>query len=264
MYTGPVIDTHTHPLINEKQRLAVFEHTAQDYADKADGTGVSKAAALTIAQEGELTETAKDNDAVLRLAEQFNGFYFPVCSVHPRDGRAATAELDRVAQAGAKWLKLHPNTQQFDVSDDVVVDIVRRAGELGMPILFDAYSPFDPAQPGKFIELAMTCQDSTLILAHAHGPNFSALLAYHMLAKYPWWKRNVYIDVSVAAPTFADGPYAEQFVWILRKVGIDRILFGSDFPLYSPIEALDAVGSLGFTDQEQAQILHDNAATLLE
>lgn len=264
MYTGPIIDTHTHPLISERQRLADFEHTAHDYADRANGTGVWKAAALTMAREGELTETAKDNDAVLQLTEQFDGFYFPVCSAHPRDGRAAIAELDRVAQAGAKWLKLHPTTQRFDVSDEAVTDIVRRAGDLGMPILFDAYSPFDPAQPGKFIELAMRCQDSILVLAHAHGPNFSELLAYHILAKYPWWKRNVYIDISAAAPMFAESPFTEQFVWVLRKVGIDRILFGSDFPLYSPTEALDAVRSLGFTDQEQAQVLHDNAAPLLE
>jgi uncharacterized protein len=156
-----------------------------------------------------------------------------------------------------------PNTQEFDVADDAVASVVRHAGELGMPVLFDAYSPFDPAQPGKFIQLAMACPGSTLILAHAHGTHFPELLVYETLAKYPWWGRNVYIDISVAAAMFADGPFAEQFVWVLRKVGTDRVLFGSDFPLYSPAEALDAVRSLGFSDDEQARILHDNAAALL-
>lgn len=263
MYTGPIIDTHTHPLINGRQRMADFEHTGRDYADKVDGTGIARVAALTMAHEGELTETAEDNDAVLGLAEEFDGFFFPVCSVHPRDGQAAAAELDRVAKAGARWLKLHPNTQQFDVSDEAVLPIVRQAGELGMPVLFDAYSPFDPAQPGKFVNLAMACQDTTLVLAHAHGPGFPSLLVYDILAKYSWWKRTVYIDISATAPMLAGSPFAEQFVWILRKVGIDRVLFGSDFPFYSPTEALEAVRSLGFTDEEQASILHDNAASLL-
>lgn len=263
MYTGPIIDTHTHPLINGRQRLAEFEHTAHDYASRVAGTAVTKAAALTMAHEGKLTETSEDNDAVLQLAEEFDGFYFPVCSIHPRDGSAAMAELDRVADAGAKWLKLHPSTQRFDVRDDVIAPVVRRAGELGMPVLFDAYSPFDPAQPGKFVELAMECPDSTLVLAHAHGHDFSALVVYDILAKYSWWRRNVYVDISAAAPLYADSPYADQFIWVLRKVGTDRILFGSDFPLYTPAEALEAVRSLGFTDDEQAQILHDNAAALI-
>lgn len=263
MYTGPIIDTHTHPLISDRQRLAEFDHTARDYAGKADGTGITRAAALTMAREGELGETAKDNDAVLSLAEEFDGLYFPVCSVHPRDGSAALAELDRVAAAGAGWLKLHPTTQRFDVADEQVETIVRRAGELGLPVLFDAYSPFDPAQPGKFVRLAMTCQDTTLILAHAHGPDFASLLVYDILSKYPWWKGKVYVDISAAAPMFADSPYAEQFVWVLRKVGVDRLLFGSDYPLYTPTEALAAVRSLGFTDDEQASVMHDNAASLL-
>lgn len=62
---------------------------------------------------------------------------------------------------------------------------------------------------------------------------------------------------------FADSPYAEQFVWTLRKFGTDRVLFGSDYPLHSPTEALDVLRALGFTDDEQAQIRYGDAMTLL-
>ena len=61
----------------------------------------------------------------------------------------------------------------------------------------------------------------------------------------------------------ADGPLAEQFTWVLRKVGTDRIIFGSDYPLDDPLAAARAVGDLGFTDAELAAILHDNAENLL-
>jgi uncharacterized protein len=263
MQTGPIIDAHTHPLISDRQRLAEYEHTAEDYAGEAAEAGVARAAALTIAREGKLPETAQDNDAVLALADRFDGLFFPVCSIHPRDGEAALDELDRVAAAGARWLKLHPNTQNFDIADEQTASVVKRAGERGLPVLFDAYSPFDPGQPGKFVKLAMACPDTTLILAHAHGPHFADLLVYDFLAKYPWWRRSVYVDISATAAQLAGGPYAEQFVWVLRKVGTDRVLFGSDYPLFSPAESVEAVRSLGFTDAEQAQILHDNAATLL-
>ena len=51
---------------------------------------------------------------------------------------------------------------------------------------------------------------------------------------------------------------------MLRKVGTDRIIFGSDFPVDDPLTAARAVTELGFTDAEQAAILHDNAAILLD
>lgn len=263
MYTGPIIDTHTHPLVNDRNQMVASRHAAEDYANRLSHTGVVKAAALTIAHEGRLAETAEDNDAVLALGDKFDGLFFPVCSVHPRDGEAALDELDRVAAAGARWLKLHPNTQEFDVDDAAVRPVVARAGEHGLPVLFDAHSPFDPAQPGKFVKLAVACPDATLILAHAHGHHFADLLVYDILNKYPWWRRNVYVDISGTAAQLAGGPFAEQFVWVLRKFGIDRVLFGSDYPLFEPGEAVDAVRSLGFSDTELAQILHDNAAALL-
>ena len=59
------------------------------------------------------------------------------------------------------------------------------------------------------------------------------------------------------------GPFAEQFVWVLRKVGIDRVIFGSDYPVDDPLDAIRAVAGLGFTEAELAAILHDNAAALL-
>ena len=141
--------------------------------------------------------------------------------------------------------------------------MVRRAAEHGLPVLFDAYSPWDANQPGKFVNLAMEVPESRLILAHAHGPGFPQLLFYDMLARYPWWRRNVWIDISVTGPLLAGGPFADQFAWVLRKVGVDRVVFGSDYPLDDPLAAAGAVAQLGFTDEEQAAILHDNAAALL-
>ena len=38
-----------------------------------------------------------------------------------------------MAAAGAAWLKLHPNTQRFDVADPAVATVVRKAAEHGLP-----------------------------------------------------------------------------------------------------------------------------------
>jgi predicted TIM-barrel fold metal-dependent hydrolase len=263
VYEGPIIDAHTHPMLDPDEPIVDAPHPPEKYRSLVCGSRVVRAAALTIALPNDPDRTRARNDGLLKLAEDSGGFFYPVCSVHPADGRAALEEIDRVAGGGAAWLKLHPNNQQFDVADPAVADVVKKATDHGLPVLFDAYSPWDADQPGKFVNLALALPDARLILAHAHGPGFPQLLVYDIVGRYPGWPRNVWIDISVTGLLFAGGPFAEQFTWVLRKVGTDRVVFGSDFPLDDPLAAAGAVVELGFTDAEQAAILHDNAATLL-
>jgi predicted TIM-barrel fold metal-dependent hydrolase len=263
VYDGAIIDAHTHPMLDPAESIVAAPHPPETYRSLVNGSRVVRAAAITIALPNNPSRTRARNDALLRLAEDSEDFFFPVCSVHPADGNAALDEVDRVAADGAAWLKLHPNTQEFDVADPAVVRVVRKAAENGLPILFDAYSPWDANQPGKFVDLAMAVPEARLILAHAHGPGFAQLLIYDIVGRYPWWQRNVWIDISVTGLMLAGGPFAEQFTWVLRKVGTDRIVFGSDYPIDDPLTAAAAVAELGFTDAEQAAILHDNAASLL-
>jgi predicted TIM-barrel fold metal-dependent hydrolase len=263
VYEGAIIDAHTHPMLDPDESIVDAPHPPESYRSLVNGTQIARAAAITIAWPNDLPRTRARNDGLLQLAEDSGHFFYPVCSVHPADDRGALDEIDRVAAAGAAWLKLHPNTQQFDVADPAVVTVVKRATEKGLPILFDAYSPWDANQPGKFVNLAMAVPEAKLILAHAHGPGFSQLLVYDIVGRYPRWQRNVWIDISVTGPMLAGGPFAEQFAWVLRKVGTDRVIFGSDYPLDDPMTAARAVADLGFTVAEQAAILHDNAESLL-
>jgi uncharacterized protein len=250
-------------MLAPESQIASVPHPPEAYRDLVRGSQVRRAAALTIASGGDMDRTRARNDAVLELGPHSDGFFFPVCSVHPADGAAALEEIDRIAAAGAVWLKLHPNRQLFDVADPAVTKVVRRATECGLPVLFDAYSPWDANQPGKFADLAVAVPEARLILAHAHGPGFQQLLFYDILRRYPEWRRNVWIDISVTGPMLAGGPFAEQFTWVLRKIGTDRIVFGSDYPLDDPLAAVRAVAQLAFTDEEQAAILYGNAAALL-
>lgn len=264
VYEGPIIDAHTHPMLDPGEPIVGTPHPPEKYLALVSGSRVTRAAALTIAWPNDPERTRARNDGLLQLAEDSGGFFYPVCSVHPADGRAALEEIDRVTAGGAAWLKLHPNNQQFDVADPAITGVVKRATEHGLPVLFDAYSPWDADQPGKFVSLATAVPDARIILAHAHGPGFPQLLVYDIIGRYPGWQRNVWIDISVTGLLFAGSPFAEQLTWVLRRVGTDRVIFGSDFPVDDPLTAARAVAELGFTDAEQAAILHDNAATLLD
>lgn len=61
----------------------------------------------------------------------------------------------------------------------------------------------------------------------------------------------------------ADSPYRGHFVWVLRQLGIERVLFRSDYPLHTPSEAIADVERLGLTDEEMHQVFFGNARALL-
>lgn len=262
VYDGPIIDAHCHPQLEGEVRIGRKPHRPDDYLRRVSGLDVRFIAALVMAPQGDLLKTRSLNNKILALGRRSRGRFFPVCSVHPADGADARTEVDRVSERGARALKLHPNTQQFDVSDRGVKEVVSRAAVRHLPVLFDAYSPFDADRPGKFIRLAMEVPDARIILAHGHGPRFPDLIVYDILARYPWWRRNVWIDLSVTANLLAPGPFAEQFAWVCRRVGVDRLIFGSDYPLDDPKEAVGALRLLGFSESELSAILYDNAARL--
>lgn len=256
-----VIDPHVHLALDERMAVGDRPQGVEDYLRATDGMELKKSGVLVMAPARDLDRTRRQNDLVLDLSSSDQRF-FAMCSVHPADGDAALAEIDRVAEAGARGIKLHPNTQSFDVADDAVLRVVAHAGERGLPVLFDAYSPFDPAQPGKFVTLALSCPRTAIILAHMHFMDFSKLLVYEVLARYPHFARNVWFDMSATAKLFADSPYREQFGWVSRTVGVDRLLWASDFPMDDPAESLRSLSVYGFDEAETCQITHDNAVRL--
>jgi uncharacterized protein len=262
MSIGPIFDAHTHPQLPGETPILGVAHSAEEYLRLSKGLDIRYAAAFVMAPRADLPKTRALNNRVLTLGKEHSGKFLPICSVHPGDGSEALLELNRVATMGAKGIKLHPNTQAFDVADPTVTAVVARATEHKLPVIFDGYSPFDANQPGKFVQLSMAVPESRLILAHALGPQFPNLLVYEILARYPWWRRNVWIDLSATAPLLAHGPFAEQFEWVCRKLGVDRLLFGSDYPMDAPRLALEAVTSYGFTRAELSAILYNNAAEL--
>ncbi|MBI3181613.1 MAG: amidohydrolase family protein [Myxococcales bacterium] len=264
-YSGPIIDFHVHleaegeaGRINPKQPA-----TEAALSPQMDTARVGKAGVITIALRGNAERTRRQNDFVRALAEAKPERFFAIGSVHPEDGLEARRELERLAQAGVKVVKLHPNTQRFDVDSPAVAEVVERAAELKMVVLFDGWSPFDADQTGKLMKLAITKPHARLVIAHMGGARFDEMMAFHALELYPWYARNVWFDLSAVTRFYADSPYREQLLFVCRKVGVDRLLFGSDFPMVQPSQAVADVEKMGFTPEELRRIFHDNAAELL-
>jgi hypothetical protein len=70
---------------------------------------------------------------------------------------------------------------------------------------------------------------------------------------------NLYMDTSSSLAFLKP----EKAVEIIRKHGIEKILFGTDFPMWGHLEELNRFMALDLTESEKRVILYDNAAKLL-
>ena len=141
--------------------------------------------------------------------------------------------------------------------------VVKRGAELGLVFLFDGFSPFDANETGKFLLLAVGNPKARIIVAHIAGPRFAEITMFAMVKQFEWWPKNVWFGLSATSHTFVGSPFADQLVWVTRQIGIDRIVFGSDYPVDTPEHAVQDVERLGYIAPELRAIFHDNAAQLL-
>ena len=47
---------------------------------------------------------------------------------------------------------------------------------------------------------------------------------------------------------------------MIRRIGVNRVLFGSDWPWFDPLRAIGQISKLGFSGEEEQMILGKNAA----
>ena len=126
------------------------------------------------------------------------------------------------------------------------------------------FLPRDLRRLKRTIVLALQAPKTRFIFAHLGGMNFRFwnILAAARTAEN-LFANNIYFDISATVAMFADSPVEDEFVWTIRNVGVDHVLFGSDFPQYSLAKNLTALKQLGLTEEEEAAIRFENARKLL-
>ncbi|MBW1709074.1 MAG: amidohydrolase, partial [Deltaproteobacteria bacterium] len=159
----------------------------------------------------------------------------PFPSVDPIMKQAdMTAEImDKFENFGAKGLKLHPAEGCFFPEDPVLEPVYETAEKVGLPIISHGgifITDKEYTRPINFTRVLEDFPELTFVIAHlGHGYWDESV---EMAQKYP----NLFFDTS-AAIHGAEGhrPLSDdEAVELIRKIGVDRVMFGSDFPWYHP------------------------------
>jgi len=201
--------------------------------------------------------------------------------VDPRRGVAAVAELRRcVEEMGFRGLKLWTVTG-FVPDDESYYPLYEEVARLGVNVM--VHTGLGPGQsylktchPVYVDKIAVDFRDVNLILAHVGTPWVDEALAVAL--KNP----NVYVDVSAWQRVARSFPLGFAQVLSMAKLmhgGIHKVLFGSDWPLFTEIytqeewvktlqglehpPALQMMGLPEITREDKARILGTNAQRAL-
>jgi len=254
-----IIDAHTHIHPNPKAFGAHKDASVTTLVSNLKASGIAKAVVLAIEPDmgnAYVAEQCAEHPEII-------GFV----SLNPLDPVSVTADLRSYVGTGRMHgVKLHPRRQGFAIEHvKQVIHLVEQAAEYKVPVLFDAFPYGDTyykIQEVRLIhEVAQAVPQANIIMAHTGGIHVMDAL---MVVK---GNRNVVVDVSFTPFWFAGSTVYSDLLFVLRKLGANRILHGSDSPEVPVDRAVEDTLTLcdqcGFTGSDRDLILSGNIQRLL-
>ena len=257
-----IIDAHAHVFPDRIAEKAVagiggfydmkmaFDGTVSELLREGADAGVDRYIIQSVATVPAQVESINNfiSQSVRDYPDKFTGFG----ALHP-DYADPAKEIDRIISLGLKGLKLHSDFQNFAIDDEKAYPIYE-AAEGRLPILFhcgDTRS--DLSSPERLMRVVKRFPKLTVIGAHFAGWSMwdrAAELFAHS---------GIYADCS--SSLYAMSP--EHAAELIRKIGADRVMWGTDYPMWGAKEELERFAKLPLTDAEKKMVLSGNALRLI-
>lgn len=262
-YGFEIIDFHTHPFTDEATNICSHKEycnmSAEHTVTYLKGLGIDRICGSVICQNRngmQLYDNAWDmiaesNRRALQLWEQYGDFYVPGIQVHAGYVKESCDEIERMSKLGVKLIgELVPYAHGWkDYSCKGFEEILDVATQYHMIVSFhsDGVDEMD--------EMVRRHPDTVLVAAHpGEFPNYMRHLNRMKMSEH------YYLDLS-GTGFFRHGMLRRG----IDECGVERFLFGSDFPTCNPAMFLGGVllDTL-YTDREKEMILAGNAKRLLQ
>jgi predicted TIM-barrel fold metal-dependent hydrolase len=164
-----------------------------------------------------------------QIAEESGGRLISFCGVDPRRPSAAALLKRAIEEWGARGLKLYPTNGFYPDDPELCYPLYDLVSEHGLPVLLHQ-GHSGRGQKSKFGHPMYV--DS----AAADYPVVPFVLGHS--ARWETWsdeafsvaiyKTNVYLDMSLWQHWASPDEIVRKLLWLRDRVGIDRVMFGSD------------------------------------
>ncbi|WP_272699663.1 amidohydrolase family protein [Desulfovibrio sp. Fe33] len=220
-FHNKIADKAVHHLVDHYGITPVGTGKADDLIERLDRAGLDKAVVLAAATSP--SQVIPANNWAIELKKTAPRF-IPFGTLHPGYDRNGE-ELERLAANGIRGLKFHPDFQGFRMDDPAFYDLMELVDErfICMFHVGDDLPPdLNPSCPKKMAALRKTFPKPVMIAAHMGGLKQWEYAIEHLAGL------DVYVDCS-SVMDFVNDDLLERLVEAFTP---DRILFGSDYPLY--------------------------------
>jgi len=182
------------------------------------------------------------------------------------NAKQPTEHVHALKNSGISALKFHCYFQGISEEQfPKVLQLAAAAAELNMPILIDtSYGSTDMYRYDNLRLAAILLKEVTsvpVVLLHSGGAR--AIEAFLLADACP----NVYLDTSFSVPYYMDSTIEKDLAFAYKRIGVERILYGSDFPYITMDESLqktqDFFARNGFTDSEMDVVMSNSFSKVM-
>ncbi len=192
------------------------------------------------------------NHFIAESVTQSDGHFTGLGTLHP-DSDNMEAEVEEIIALSLKGVKLHPDIQKIALDDPRMHKIYSLCeGRLPMLLHTGDYR-YDFSNPNRMMPILEQYPNLTVIGAHFGGWSVWEE-ATKQLRKY----KNFLVDCS--SSLYAITP--QKALELIDAYGTERVLFGTDYPLWRPEEEIERFMQIELSEKEREDIFYNNAAKL--
>lgn len=266
-----IIDFHTHAFPDRiyERTIKILEDnilTYSGYVCKAVGSGNVDGLIESMAQNDvdcsvvlPIATAPKQTENINNFAAEINGKsnIYSFGSLHPENDDIEGI-LEHIAELGLKGIKLHPEYQSLFIDSPESLRILRKCDDLGLYTVLHAGNDHGCPPP-------VHCSPERLshVLDYVSG---KYIIAAHMGGWDVWDEAERYI---IGTPFIIDTCFSLHLLnqadalRMIRNHGADKVLFGTDWPWYSPKKTYELLLRLNLTNEELEKISSANAKRIL-
>lgn len=259
-----LIDAHTHIFpekIAGKASAAIGDFYDNFHPMEGDGTlarlmelgqaaGVDHYVVFSAATRPE--QVCSINDFIAAQMQAHPGVITGLGTLHP-DMENPEEEIQRIVSLGLRGVKLHPDFQRFFVDSPAAMRIYACL-EGRLPVLFHAGDFRYPySSPRRIAAISDAFPGLRIVAAH-----FGGWSQWREAIEWIVPRETICVDTCSSLYSMDD----RQAEHIIRMYGADRVLFGTDYPMWSYQEELARLERLPLSPEEREKIYWRNAGRI--
>ena len=247
-----IIDAHMHPFLRSETVICNYDLNVgpDGISDDLARCGISRFAGSVVRRNiTDIEDIRRCNSDALALADQYGDRYIPGIHIHPAWVRESCEMLEKAHAKGVRLIgELVPYMMGWSrYTCPGALEIFSAAQDLGFTV------SVHPTVHEDLDALCAAFPRMNFIVAHP-GERDSYMHNLERMERYP----NAYLDIS------GTGLFRNRMLWYgVNRVGAERFLFGTDYPVCNPAMQVAGVEYECLTDEQKALIIAGNFKRLL-